>query len=58
MGGVVHISNDLPHPYFYLIYNITNGDFTIHKQKLNEMQRTPYIWVLTYLETLMSRNDG
>jgi hypothetical protein len=54
---VVYISDDLPHPYFYVIYNLTGGDFTLHKQKLKEMEKTPYIWVLTYLETIMERNN-
>lgn len=39
-----------PHDYFWLVYDLTGGDVTKHLAKYNELKRTPYMWVLAYLD--------
>jgi len=52
---VIYIKDELPHPYFELVMSLTNGDPTKHNAKWNELLKTPYIWVLTYLELMNSK---
>jgi hypothetical protein len=39
-----------PHELFWYVTKLTNGDPTLHAKKYKELLKTPYMWVLSYME--------
>ena len=44
----VHV--EPPHSYFWLVYDLCDGNPLLHYETFEKLKKTPYVWVMAYID--------